>query len=131
MTTNEVKSYVASRVPFAVQRYLDIEALRRCKVDVELDPITDAMVVRLIGFVHAMPGERIRISRRWPKTWWQAVKERWLPKWAKAYWPVDYETLEIDKQLFTAMCPHIQDDAQRDHLRWMAMKSDELGVFRP
>lgn len=28
---------------------------------------------------------------RWPKTWWQHVKEDLFPDWAKSKWPVEYD----------------------------------------
>lgn len=34
---------------------------------------------------------------RWPATWWDAVKERWYPTWAKRRWPVRYEKVTVDE----------------------------------
>jgi len=32
---------------------------------------------------------------RWPATWWEAIKERWLPEWAKRWWPVVYKVRRL------------------------------------
>lgn len=32
---------------------------------------------------------------RYPSNWWQALKDRWLPNWAKARWPVKFTTHEL------------------------------------
>lgn len=33
-------------------------------------------------------------TAKWPADWWEAVKERWFPVWAKARWPVRYSQLD-------------------------------------
>jgi len=38
-------------------------------------------------------GQKLRdVHHRWPATWWDAVKERWYPKWALKRWPVKYKS---------------------------------------
>lgn len=32
---------------------------------------------------------------RWPSTWWEHVKERWLPAWAIQRWPVKYTNISV------------------------------------
>lgn len=32
---------------------------------------------------------------RYPATWWDAVKERWFPAWAKRRWPIAYGSLDL------------------------------------
>lgn len=32
----------------------------------------------------------------YPEDWWQAFKQRWLPRWALRRWPVRQRTIEMD-----------------------------------
>lgn len=36
---------------------------------------------------------------RWPRNWWQALKERWFPNWAKKHWPPIFEQHQLDVRL--------------------------------
>jgi len=45
-----------------------------------------ALIDSMKTYVLGMPGERV--IARWPLDWWQAVKERFAPKWYLAVWPV-------------------------------------------
>ena len=39
--------------------------------------------------------EMERIEVRYPEDWWQALKERWFPKWALRRWPVKEEVVQL------------------------------------
>ena len=41
-----------------------------------------------------------KISVRYPCDWWQAVKERFAPKWFKRRWPVEYSLTKVDVVAF-------------------------------
>lgn len=47
--------------------------------------VTDELAVRLMGVVAVWKEERVL---KVPADWWQAVKQRWFPKWALERWPV-------------------------------------------
>ena len=36
-----------------------------------------------------------RIECRWPADWWEAVKQRWFPKWMLKRWPVQEEVRRL------------------------------------
>ena len=94
----------------------------RTVIESRLDDFKHAWMISLSTYVHALPLEVIRVHEKWPKDWWQAVKERFAPKWFLRRWPVLYERIDIDQQIYAAVCPHIQDDPQSRHLEWMASK---------
>jgi len=48
--------------------------------------IRDELVLRVVQEIWGR--ELSRVDVEWPADWWQAVKERWLPAWAKGRWPV-------------------------------------------
>jgi hypothetical protein len=39
-----------------------------------------------------------RVEHQWPANWWEAFKERWMPKWAKDRWPIQYSTCTLIAQ---------------------------------
>ena len=71
---------------------------------------TDWMADQMIGvmkcYVWGMNEQRIKAL--WPRDWWQAVKERFAPAWAKRRWPVIYES--IDEPQFEAVYLALNSD---------------------
>jgi len=43
--------------------------------------------------------EEIIDEVKYPSNWWQAFKERWLPKWLRRRFPVEYTTLAVEYKL--------------------------------
>jgi hypothetical protein len=121
------KRYIAERIHVMARSHLARSAIMLSRTNVEslIDIATDEMIMSLDSYVHGMTSERIVVHRKWPKDWWQAVKERFAPAWFTRRWPVVYDRLDIDKQLYAAVCPHICDDKQGRHLEWMSAKFDE------
>ena len=58
-----------------------------------LDAMTDDIAVRVVQSVWGRNLQRQEV--RWPATWWEAVKERFLPAWAKERWPVRYRVVTL------------------------------------
>lgn len=58
----------------------------------------------------------IRIE--YPATWWDAVKDRWYPAWAKKRWPVNYtiHKLDIGAIYLTLEAPTIGQHEPMGHL---------------
>ena len=45
-----------------------------------------------------------RVDIKYPADWWQAVKDRWFPGWAKERWPVMFTRHHVDvKALYPTM----------------------------
>ena len=40
------------------------------------------------------------VNIQYPRDWWQAVKERFAPKWLKRRWPIEYSLTKIDITAF-------------------------------
>ena len=69
--------------------------------------------------------EKIKVDVRWPADWWQAVRERWAPKWWLKRHPVRYHEVHVDRWAFAAVCPHLETDGREVHLDWLA-RTDEF-----
>lgn len=55
-----------------------------------LDEITIQIVQRIFGQQRKLFREKI------PMNWKEAIKDRWLPKWIRKYWPIKYRLIEFD-----------------------------------
>jgi len=49
----------------------------------------DEVVMRFVQMVYGRTLEQVEVQ--YPADWWEAVKDRWLPEWAKARWPIRYQ----------------------------------------
>ena len=50
------------------------------------------MLAKLFSLVQDVANYEYDIVE-YPETWWDAVKERWFPAWAKKRWPVNWNTV--------------------------------------
>ena len=57
----------------------------------------------------------------YPADWWEALKARWLPTWAKRRWPIRYRHFEINAYYPTVKVAdhegHVWIPRQEDHWR--------------
>lgn len=64
------------------------------RADVSLAPELDGMIMRLYA---AIWGESLKkVSRAFPLNWVEALKDRFLPRYFRKYFPVKYELIEIE-----------------------------------
>ena len=131
----EYKRYAAEKVRLNVDRSIDtreMDATRsRAKMESAFDIAENSMLLQLTTYMHGMADERVQIDKKWPKTWWDAFKERWFPKWILSRWPVEYDRIYVDQVIYKAVCPHLQDDEQNQHLEWMAFESERIDPSGP
>lgn len=59
------------------------------------------MTSRLLA---VMAGESLKVPAiTYPRDWWEAVKERFLPRWAKRWWPITYRYVVWDATVLYPM----------------------------
>jgi hypothetical protein len=61
---------------------------------------------------------RVQAKARWPANWLEAVKERWLPYRLLRFWPIRYESLEVDEPQYL-VCPHLRTDGDHKHIDFL------------
>lgn len=61
--------------------------------DVEDDFIRNMTTLRIQGYLWGELGETRTIS--YPATWWDAVKQRWFPRWLLVRYPTRFQHHEI------------------------------------
>ena len=77
------------------------------------------LMLRATMYIHALGEQRIKRYAKWPKTWWDAFKDRWFPVWAKKRWPVEWSELRVDEPVYQAVCPHFDSDPRDVHIQWL------------
>lgn len=58
------------------------------------------------AYLAAIEGQEIRFCHKWPRDWWQHLKERFAPAWLLRRWPVLYREWEFTDRKYGAVCPH-------------------------
>jgi hypothetical protein len=87
-----------------------------------IDCKTMDLLLSLETYVMGLPEKTIIIHEKWPTDWWQALKERWWPRWALRRWPVEYKHLDIHETIYKAVCPHVTSKENRLCFQWLSEK---------
>jgi hypothetical protein len=95
-----MESFGVSRVELeamkiGLQQRLSVELLG-AGVETSYDALTQSVIFALRGFVWAEKESVRHQEAKYPRDWWQALKERWFPKWLLDKYPVDYHVITID-----------------------------------
>ncbi len=105
----EVETITAFRKSLRKRIIVSDELLVCSDIDMEVrcDVITEQMCVDLILLLRGCKvNEQIVEERMIPKTWYDAFKKRWFPKWLRRYSPVTEERLVLRSEHWH-VCPHI------------------------
>ncbi len=102
---DRVRKIALKRYWVVANTILDARCLRDPHISVKYIPTSvDELVIQLTAFVLAEEVQVIKRDYKWPATWWQAVKERWLPGWARRRWPVIYRREHVEL-VYSALLP--------------------------
>lgn len=93
---NDIKEIILNKILFNNNAMIPIVHLRS---EVNLDRLMRAMVVNIRAEIY---GKQLRHEEiKYPLTWWDALKERWYPKWLLRKYPAKYKTIVLDiKELY-------------------------------
>lgn len=58
------------------------------------------------------------LTTRVPENWVEAVKDRFLPRFARKYWPIKYSEIMTSIRTHN-VCPHLPTDTSRKHVDWL------------
>lgn len=117
VTLTKVRQRFATRVAPNILKHTIIETIPSI--------VADELAYRLTLFLAGKVKEETYTSYKtikYPKTWWEAVKERFFSARLKKMFPVVYEEhriAETTKTFITKVCPHM-DIAfnEREHLQF-------------
>lgn len=76
-TMPQVKEYRLEALTHIVHQRLSPAIAANTSIEKYLDPITQDMVFQLRARVY---GQKREMTVRFPASWWDAVKDRWLPR---------------------------------------------------
>lgn len=89
----------------------------------------EGLKIEIIAFIAAMPSQRIEIDEKWPINWWQAFREQWFPGWWLIRHPIRYRRIHINQQLYSHICPHLQENPKSTHLKFLASSRSPGGII--
>lgn len=95
MTPQLAKTIMLSRLKHVISTHMSGDVLRDTDAHAQLALASDAILLR---FVATLAGEQVALyDESFPATWVDAVKQRWLPVWARKRWPVTMRHIKVDK----------------------------------
>lgn len=116
--------------PVAVTRTIPNAELhllpKNLQIQVVNNEVREAVCCMVSYFAVAAHPVHIKLHRRYPKDWWQAFRRRWCPRWWLARHPVHYSTIDINRTIYTHVCPHLPVDRSGRHVTWVTEMSDNL-----
>jgi len=62
--------------------------------------LVDGILMELRTWLWDKKRATISVHREWPATWWDALKERWFPKWLTRRFPVEMDSVHVEQPLF-------------------------------
>lgn len=90
------------RIEFGLTQEIDTKMVANLNLssDVYLSRLRDRIIFEVRGYVWGKQIDKTEIE--YPLGWWQALRERFAPQWAKDRWPIKYKTITVESRaLFT------------------------------
>lgn len=91
-TAEVVKKVVLEKLRFGAQAVMGCNWVNDVQLKAYTDVVADNLVIALTAHV---VGQQLKVAAiKAPATWWDAVKERFFPRWLRRLMPVEYR-LEV------------------------------------
>lgn len=81
------KEIILEKIKLAFDTIFEEPLLLNPEIDIE-EVFEKTIKLKMQGFLWGESGDTIKI--KYPVDWWEAVKERWFPKWLLKKFPVKY-----------------------------------------
>lgn len=124
LRTESDTKVVLQRIELGAREVLSREELHGAAGTLRARIIDDCgrrLAIQLKTHILGIEGEQITVSKQWPRDWWQAVRERFMPQWWLLRHPVVYDEINIDERQFLAVCPHVHIESPDRHIEWMVL----------
>ena len=97
-----------------IEHHLSTEMLCDAHLECFLDEIAHDLIIRLRSHIWAEKESVQHHEIEYPRDWWQAVKERFAPRWFLERWPVEYTAHVIDVHaIYPSFRPAVPDQEWR------------------
>ena len=95
------------------------------KVDISLHCsfMLDDLALRVRQDIFGKQLEKVDI--KYPADWWQAVKDRWFPDWAKHRWPVMFTRHHVDVKALYPSMPEVPEHRGYMNVDYNTMTAEE------
>jgi hypothetical protein len=103
-----IKQVALDKIKVHVAKELSLDMTfvsQHAAVSVVMNEMARSLTFHLQSCVLGKSGGRVDVDRKWPADWWQAVRERWAPKWWLKRHPVKHASVAIHEQIWR-VCPH-------------------------
>lgn len=120
MKFQEFEQVVCEVVRYQIQKHLsrELTLLRNLELKSWMDQHARSVVVELTSVALAKHRKEETGWVSYPADWWEALKERWFPKWMLRRWPVKY-TKRVVEQTVYHCCPHMDIEARSNHVKFL------------
>ncbi len=132
--SSDFQHVTLEKVRVAAQKALTAKGFHGMAQDVQIYE-TEALerygrdMATLITDVLAERRDIIEIHEQWPEDWWQAFKDHWFPAWAKQRWPIRYKRVDVSRETYGPLCPHIATDENLTHVRFCQLSNADAARF--
>ena len=89
----ETKDVILHKIKYGLRDYIDPNLLDE-SVTIEWDWYVNRIVVMVKNMMWAEDLKKYEF--KWPRDWWQALKERWFPEWLLERYPIEYTIKIVD-----------------------------------
>lgn len=117
---------VLDKVKFNLTNKVSPVILNDLKIS-SYNPFGDELTIKLEGFLFQKKTSDTAIfdTVQIPKDWWEAVKERFFPKFLLLRYPVKYRIIQSKIVTnITKTCPHLNIASDKDHIDFLITKED-------
>jgi hypothetical protein len=137
--TTKATSWLEKNTPKLIElkpfTFVDIERYSANPIErVEQDGMfalrcSDADEIEMRFRLRIMATEPERVEVTWPATWWDAVKQRWFPRWALRRWPARMNYVCMERAGLYPEIPWRKSHGRKGKLTAIPYLSEERTTF--
>lgn len=126
MNLKEFEKVTLEKIEYKLERHIPLVQLRDLEVKSWIDDFTNSIVTEIKGFVYGRKVKKVVTNTvAYPSDWVQAVKERFLPKFLRKWFPINYKYIDA-VTIHYHICPHINVASYKEHLDFLVSRTDSV-----
>lgn len=92
-TSAVYESFLLKKIRAGLEYRKDLIGINVTDIEIWSDMTTNEIIYKLEMFVYGELIDEVGVS--YPKDWWQAIKERFAPKWFLSKYPVEHKNIVL------------------------------------
>lgn len=115
----EEETIIPQELKFQIQKIASRSMINPLNITLtkHKDPYTDHIILECVRRVCYIESTE---SISYPADWWEALKARWFPSWAKRKWPIRYV-----KRTAMAMFPNLEIPSESRFVHYFTFNKQE------